>query len=75
MFAALRIAILLYAAFNIDISNLKKLKDSAKKEQENINLFISDTRNFITRSENNFTKLDNSIRELEEFIEKNKENN
>ncbi|WP_397537839.1 hypothetical protein [Rummeliibacillus pycnus] len=70
--AAARIAILLYAAFSVDIEKLSDLKDSAKKDQEHIELFISDTRNFITRSENNFTKLNCSIKELEDFIEKHK---
>gem|GEM_PF-2888215 len=70
--AAIRIATLLYAAFNIDINNLKNIKANAKKDQQNIDSFISDTRNFITRSENNYTKLESSIKDLEKFLNEQK---
>lgn len=72
LLASIRIATLLYAAFNVDITNLKSVKDNAKKEQENIDSFISDTRNFIIRSENNYTKLNSSIKELETFLNEQK---
>ncbi|MGX9134008.1 hypothetical protein ACWV26_06460 [Rummeliibacillus sp. JY-2-4R] len=47
--AAFRVALLLYAAYSVDLKNLKKLKSEAIKKQNEMKNFISEVQDYMDR--------------------------
>lgn len=47
--AAFRVALLLYAAYSVDLKNLKKLKNEEEKKQNEMKDFISEVQNYMDR--------------------------
>lgn len=70
LLAALNIAILLYAAYKVDIEKLPQLKQIAERDAQQAKLLMSDVERHINFSEDQLIKIHSKIKSIEEKQEK-----